>query len=75
MQTVVDRSPVELEKVLAEHFPTYDQSGAVIGSKQTGGSFDAFPLKLHSSFLPRLHDALKIEGVRDLFFEVMHAKV
>lgn len=73
MQTVVNRSPVELEKVLAEDFPTYDQSGATISSKQAGGSFDAFPLKLHFSFLPRLHGAQKIEGVRDLFFEVMHA--
>ena len=73
MQTVADRSPVKLEKVLAEDFPTYDQSGAVIGSKRTGDGFDAFPLKLHFSFLPRLHGAQKVEGVRDLFFEVMHA--
>ncbi|HET8702106.1 MAG TPA: hypothetical protein VFL97_10635, partial [Nitrococcus sp.] len=62
LQSVVERSPVALAKVLAEHFPMYDQSGAVIGSKPTGGNFDAFPLRLHFSFLPRLHGAQKIEG-------------
>jgi AAA+ ATPase superfamily predicted ATPase len=70
MQTLIDRSPVELERVLAEDFPAYDQSGAMITDRPID-SFDAFPMKLHYKFLSRLYGAVKVEGERDLYLLVM----
>jgi hypothetical protein len=70
MQTLVDRSPIELESVLKKHFSGYDQSGAMIVDRPIGKSFDVYPMKLHYSFLPRLFGASKVEGERDLYFLV-----
>lgn len=75
MQTILDRSPImDLDSLMKLHFPTYNQSGGLFTDKAGGGSFDAFPIKVHFSFLPRLHGAQKVEGVQDLVFEVMHGK-
>lgn len=75
MQSVNERSLQDLESMLKKHFPGYDSTGALISDKPTGrDSFDNFPMKVHFSYLPRLHGAPKIEGVRDVRFEVMRAK-
>lgn len=75
MQSVLERSLQDLEPTLQKHFPTYDSSGALISDKPIGSaSFDDYPMKVHFAYLPRLHGASKIEGVKDVHFSVMRAK-
>lgn len=74
MQMVAERSLQDFEETLQKHFPGYDSSGAVITDSPMGESFDAFPMKVHFSYLPRLHGAQKIEGVQAVWFEVMREK-
>lgn len=70
MQSVLDRSPMELKNVMTKHFPAYDSSSAMIVDTPASGSFDSFPIKIHFSFLPRLHGAQKVQGVQNLLFQV-----
>ncbi len=75
MDSVVERSLQDLESTLKKHFPDYDSSGAFISDTQMGGdSFGHFPMKVHFKYLPRLHGAPKIEGVKNVWFSVMRAK-
>jgi len=75
MQSVNERSVQDLEAMLKKHFPGYDSSGAFISDQPSGGdSFDNFPMKVHFSYLPRLHGAPKIEGVQDVCLEVMRTE-
>ena len=72
-RTLKERSTRELGSVLEEHFPNHEPSGAVISKTEIEG-IESFPMKLHYSFLPRIHGAEKIEGVRDLYFQVIRKK-
>jgi hypothetical protein len=74
-QSVVERSLQDLEPALKKHFPGYDSSGAFISEKPLGGDrYHSFPMKVHFSYLPRLHGAPKVEGVQDVCLSVLRAK-
>jgi hypothetical protein len=74
-QTRRERSIHSLDAVLAEHFPGVAPGGGHITHTAIhGAAYDRYPVKLHYSYTPRYAGARKIEGTRDLFFEVMKPK-
>lgn len=71
MDTIEERSMLEIEPLLREHFPEYDSSGALISDDPMKGStFHSFPMKIYVSYHPRLINAQKIEYVKDAYFVV-----